>query len=79
MISNDIKIKELEEKIKQIEEQLKSETVLRKSEVLMNSDLKDYNQKLEIQIEKLLEINQEFLTKIVYLNKVIKNLFKHNV
>jgi len=78
MINNDIKIKELEEQIKKLEEQLKSETVLRKSEVLMNSDLKDYNQKLEIQIEKLLEINQEFLTKIVYLNKVIKHLFKHN-
>jgi thiamine kinase-like enzyme len=67
MTDKDIKIKELEEL-------LNSERVLRGSEILMNNDLKEYNQKLEIQIEKLLEINQDFLTKIINLNRNIKKL-----
>lgn len=61
-------------KIKELEDILKSENILRISETLMNSDLKEYNQKLELQIEKLLEINQEFLNKIVKLNNHIKKL-----
>jgi hypothetical protein len=67
MTDNDIKIKELGEL-------LNSERLLRGSEILMNKDLKEYNQKLEIQIEKLLEINQDFLTKIINLNRNIKKL-----
>jgi hypothetical protein len=67
MTDKDIKIKELEEL-------LNSERVLRGSEVLMNNDLKEYNKKLEIQVEKLLEINQDFLTKIVNLHRNIKKL-----
>ena len=67
MNDNDIKIKELGEL-------LNSERLLRGSEILMNKDLKEYNQKLEIQIEKLLEINQDFLTKIVNLHRNIKKL-----
>jgi hypothetical protein len=67
MNDNDIKIKELGEL-------LNSERLLRGSEILMNKDLKEYNQKLEIQIEKLLEINQDFLTKIINLNRNIKKL-----
>jgi len=67
MTDKDIKIKELEEL-------LNSERVLRGSEVLMNNDLKEYNKKLEIQIEKLLEINQDFLTKIVNLHRNIKKI-----
>jgi hypothetical protein len=61
-------------KIKELEELLKSERTIKSSEILMNSDLKEYNQKLELQIEKLLEINQEFLNKIVKLNNYIKKL-----
>lgn len=61
-------------KIKELEDILKSESILRSSETLINSDLKEYNQKLELQIEKLLEINQEFLNKIVKLNNHIKKL-----
>jgi len=60
--------------IKQLEEQLKSERVIKNSEGLINQDLKEYNQKLEIQIEKLLEINQDFLDKIVKLNNYIRKL-----
>ena len=67
MTDKDIKIKELEEL-------LTSERLLRNSEILMNKDLKEYNQKLEVQIEKLLEINQDFLTKIINLNRNIKKL-----
>ena len=67
MTEKDIKIKELEEL-------LTSERILRNSEILMNADLKEYNQKLEIQIEKLLEINQDFLKKIVNLNRNIKKI-----
>ena len=61
-------------KIKELEELLNSERMLKGSEILMNNDLKEYNQKLELQIEKLLEINQDFLTKIVNLNRNIKKL-----
>jgi hypothetical protein len=61
-------------KIRELEDILKSERIIRSSETLMNSDLKEYTQKLELQIEKLLEINQEFLNKIVKLNNHIKKL-----
>jgi len=61
-------------KIKELEELLKSERTIKSSEILMNSDLKEYNQKLELQIEKLLEINQEFLNKIIKLNNYINKL-----
>jgi hypothetical protein len=61
-------------KIKELEELLNSERILKGSEILMNNDLKEYNKKLELQIEKLLEINQDFLTKIVNLNRNIKKL-----
>lgn len=63
--------------IKQLEEQLKSERIVKNSEGLINQDLKEYNQKLEIQIEKLLEINQEFLDKIVKLNNYIRKLLNN--
>jgi hypothetical protein len=64
-------------KIKELEDLLRSERIVKNSESLINKDLKEYNQKLEIQIEKLLEINQEFLNKIVKLNNHIKNLINN--
>lgn len=60
--------------IQQLKEEIMSLKNLRGSEIWMNADLKEYNQKLEIQIEKLIEINQDFVNKIVKLNTVIKNI-----
>tara|TARA_R110000822_G_scaffold88654_1_gene205295 strand:+ start:3331 stop:3540 length:210 start_codon:yes stop_codon:yes gene_type:complete len=60
--------------IQQLKEEIMSLKNLRGSEICMNADLKEYNQKLEIQIEKLIEINQDFVNKIVKLNTVIKNI-----
>jgi len=60
--------------IKQLREEIITLKNLRGSELLMNLDLKEYNKKLEIQIDKLIEINQEFLNRIVKLNTIINNI-----
>jgi hypothetical protein len=60
--------------IKQLQEEIITLKNLRSSELLMNLDLKEYNKKLEIQIDKLIEINQEFLNRIVKLNTIINNI-----
>lgn len=73
-MDKDLKIKELETKIIELQERLAAEINLKNCEILINSDLKEYNQKLEIQIDKLFEINQQFLDKIVKLNSCIKKI-----
>jgi len=64
----------LEQRIKQLENQLSIETQLRKSEVQMNQDILDENEKLELQIETLNNINQQYSELIAKLRNRLKKL-----
>lgn len=48
--------------------------MVKKGEVLMNTDLKTRNEKLELHIETLLKINEEFSDKIAKLRCQLKNI-----
>ena len=58
--------------IQELKEQLQMEKTVKDSEVLMNADLKEYNEKLQLTIDTLLKINEDFLLKIANLKFELK-------
>jgi len=58
--------------IQELREQLQMEISVKNSEVLMNADLKEYNEKLQLTIDTLLKINEDFLIKIAKLKFELK-------
>jgi len=58
--------------IQELREQLQMEISVKNSEVLMNADLKEYNEKLQLTIDTLLKINEDFLIKISKLKFELK-------
>jgi hypothetical protein len=58
--------------IQELKEQLQMEISVKNSEVLMNIDLKEYNEKLQLTIDTLLKINEDFLIKIAKLKFELK-------
>jgi hypothetical protein len=58
--------------IQELKEQLQMEKSVKDSEVLMNVDLKEYNEKLQLTIDTLLKINEDFLIKIAKLKFELK-------
>jgi hypothetical protein len=58
--------------IQELKEQLQMEKSVKDSEVLMNADLKEYNEKLQLTIDTLLKINEDFLIKIAKLKFELK-------
>jgi hypothetical protein len=67
-------IDQLKEKIKELEEQLHMEQMVKKSEVILNTELKEQVEKLYLQVESILKINEEYAKKIVDLRIKIKKL-----
>jgi len=63
-----------DERIAELEDLLKREISIKKSEVLMNSDLKEYNQKLEISFREVSKINERLLEKIIKLQSIINQI-----
>tara|TARA_R110000824_G_scaffold106538_2_gene251727 strand:- start:644 stop:847 length:204 start_codon:yes stop_codon:yes gene_type:complete len=63
-----------DERIVELEDLLKKEISIKKSEVLMNSDLKEYNQKLEISFREVSRINERLLEKIIKLQSIINQI-----
>jgi len=61
-----------DKKIQELKEQLQMEISVKNSEVLMNADLKEYNEKLQLTIDTLLKINEDFLIKIAKLKFELK-------
>jgi hypothetical protein len=61
-----------DKKIQELKEQLQMEISVKNSEVLMNADLKEYNEKLQLTIDTLLKINEDFLIKISKLKFELK-------
>jgi len=58
--------------IQELKERLQMEISVKNSEVLMNADLKEYNEKLQLTIDTLLKINEDFLIKIANLKFELK-------
>ena len=58
--------------IQELKEQLQMEISVKNSEVLMNADLNEYNEKLQLTIDTLLKINEDFLIKIAKLKFELK-------
>ena len=70
-------IRDLEKKekeIKRLEEQVQMETMVKKSEVVMNKNLQINIEKLEQNIETLMEINEKYADKIGLLRNRLKKL-----
>jgi hypothetical protein len=67
-------IDQLKEKIKELEEQVHMEQMVKKSEVMLNTELKEQVEKLYLQVESILKINDEYAKKIVDLRIKIKKL-----
>ena len=67
-------IDQLKEKVKELEEQLHMEQMVKKSEVMLNTELKEQVEKLYLQVESILKINEEYAKKIVDLRIKIKKL-----
>ena len=67
-------IEQLKEKIKDLETDLHMEKMVKRSEVCLNGELKEQIEKLQLQIESILKINEEYAKKIVDLRVKIKKL-----
>ena len=63
-----------EKEIKRLEEQVQMETMVKKSEVVMNKNLQINIEKLEQNIETLMEINEKYADKIGLLRNRLKKL-----
>ena len=59
-----------------LKQQLDEEIMVKRSEVLMNYDLKCYNKKLEIQINELVRINEDFLDKLAKIRLHVESLLE---
>lgn len=67
-------IEQLREKIKELETDLQMEKMVKRSEVCINAELKEQIEKLQLQIESILKINEEYAKKIVDLRIKIKRM-----
>jgi len=63
-----------QQRIKQLEEQVEMEIAVKKSEVLINADLKDRITKLEIQLESVVNINNQYAEKLAKLQNHLRKL-----
>jgi hypothetical protein len=65
---------QMQQRIKQLEEQVEMEIAVKKSEVLINADLKDRITKLEIQLESVVNINNQYAEKLAKLQNHLRKL-----
>lgn len=63
------------QRIKQLEEQLEMETAVKKSEVGMNADLKEIITKLEIQLQSVVDINNQYAQKLAKLQNQLRKIY----
>ena len=64
----------MNDEIQQLKEKLSEEIAVKKSEVLRNSELKEYNTKLELLIETQSKIIEKYATKIARLQEKLKKI-----
>ena len=65
---------QMQQRIKQLEEQVEMEIAVKKSEVLINADLKDRITKLEIQLQSVVDINNQYAEKLAKLQNYLRKL-----
>jgi hypothetical protein len=66
-----------DEIIKNLKERLEMETQVKKNEVLINAEYKVVIEKLELQIQTLVEINEKLFSQVAFLrHKLKKELLK---
>jgi len=68
-------IQQLKQKNTELEFELSMEKQVKDSEKLMNHDLKEYNKKLELQLETVVGINYTYAEKIAKLQMQLKKLY----
>ena len=59
--------------IEELKQRIDEEQMVKKSEVLLNKELLERIEKLNLQIETLLEINENFQNKIAKLRLILRN------
>jgi|TARA_R110002020_G_scaffold419933_3_gene629050 hypothetical protein len=64
----------MNDEIQELKEKLSEEIAVKKSEVLRNSELKEYNTKLELLIETQSKIIEKYATKIARLQEKLKKI-----
>ena len=68
------KIDKLENEVKELNEKLNLEQSLKKSELLMNGDLKKSNERKELIIQHLAELNDQLIEKVIRLKLRLKDI-----
>ena len=67
-------IQDLNIKIKELEQDIQMEKMVKKSEVTLNAELLQRIEKLELHIETLIKINEEYSNMVAQLRLTIKNI-----
>jgi hypothetical protein len=69
-----LKIDKLENELKELKDKLSLEQSLKKSEILMNDDLKKSNERKELIIQHLAELNDQLIEKVIVLKLRLKKI-----
>jgi chaperonin cofactor prefoldin len=65
-------MKTKDEMLKELEDQLVMEKMVKKGEVGLNKNLREENEKLKLHIETLVEINENYATRLAKLRAEFK-------
>ena len=70
-------IQNLNTRIKELEQDIQMEKMVKKSEVTLNAELLQRIEKLELHIETLIKINEEYSNMVAQLRLTIKNIISN--
>jgi chaperonin cofactor prefoldin len=70
-------IQNLNIKIKELEQDIQMEKMVKKSEVTLNAELLQRIEKLELHIETLIKINEEYSNMVAQLRLTIKKIISN--
>ena len=70
-------IQNLNTRIKELEQDIQMEKMVKKSEVTLNADLLQRIEKLELHIETLIKINEEYSNMVAQLRLTIKKIISN--
>ena len=70
-------IQNLNTRIKELEQDIQMEKMVKKSEVMLNADLLQRIEKLELHIETLIKINEEYSNMVSQLRLTIKKIISN--
>ena len=70
-------IQNLNTRIKELEQDIQMEKMVKKSEVMLNGELLQRIEKLELHIETLIKINEEYSNMVAQLRLTIKKIISN--